>query len=225
MKLTRSFAARAAAVAAVAGLALFGVASLVSSAAGVNPHDLEAVATRAIEVNNRSTMLPAAYAPGRLTADQHRSLRATIQSSYVGVFAGPALANRLNGFLSWADRIAADPSQPRALTADIASVSFDPPVVSGDTATVTGTYVLVEKQAYDTPSGVTATLGGRYTNSFAMELSKRGAVWMVTGYSEQPVDFAADPSMSSNLDVDPNPGATKPPVGDPQPIDPAPLGN
>lgn len=224
MHLSRSLAARAAVLVAAVGIGVFGAAALAQSAARPDLANLEAVATRALEVNNRSTMLPANYAPGRLTAEQHRSLRASIQSSYAGVFAGPALTNRLNGFLSWADRIATDGSQPTTISADIVSVAFDPPAVTGDTASLTGTYDIVLKQGYQTTTGVSATLGGRYTNSFAMELSSRGAAWVVTGFSEQPVNFVPDPSMNSNLDVDPNPGATKPPLGSPQPVDPAQLG-
>ncbi len=204
-----------------------GAIALVGSTMSVLPPDpivLTTVANGALRTNNELTALPPGLRPGHINDEDRQRLRASINARFARDFAGAAFTNRLNGLLAWADRISTDPTQPRVLSADLINVHLDPPVVRSDVATLTGVYDLVEKQAYDTPLGVTATFGGTFTNSFVMQLERRGSTWLVTAFSEQPVGFVRDPSMESNLDVDPNPGATKPPVDTivPFPIDPAP---
>lgn len=211
-------------VALIAAVVIIGgsiLASAVMSAAPPDRATLAAIVSDALTTNTETTKLPDGLRPGHINDSDRKALRAQIDARFAKNFAGPAFTNRLNGLLSWADRIAHDPTVPRVKSAKIKSVEIDAPVISGDTATLTGTYDLIEQQAYDTPSGVTATYGGTYTDSFALQLERRGQVWMVTAFSEQPLDFVPDPAMESNLDVDPNPGATKPPVdGVPVPVNP-----
>ena len=178
---------------------------------------IEKVAARAIEIDEQITILPANARAGLMSDTDRQALRSGSRGTYAEAFARPAFTNRLNGLLMWADRITVDGTQPHALSATITAIRFDDlPMISGDVVTVSGTYDLRSQQAWETAGGVTVKAGGTYTNSFAMQLERRGAgsSWFVTSYS-----------LSENLDVNPNADATKPPYGDevpPIPVDPAP---
>jgi len=211
---------------AAVSLGVFTVAAtamLARSAQPVDPNELRAAVERAVVTNNQLTMLPGGVRPGHFSDSDRQAVRGHITQEFMKAFAGGALTNRMNGFLAWADRIAKDPTQPRLLSLKLLNLSMDPPAVLDDVATVTGTYSMLLKQAYDTPAGVTATYGGTYTNAFTVQLDHRGSAWLVTAFAEQPTDFVRDPSLESNLDVNPAPGATKPPTGDnpPVPVNPA----
>ena len=214
-------------VAAGAGLTLLATQAT-QSAAKPDPAAIQAVVVRAIEIDEGISELPAGAKAGHLTDVERSSLRANIRTRYETVFAGPAFTNRLNGLLAWADRVAMDGTESRVLWSEITAVRFDDvPLVSGDTVTVSGTYDVRAQSAWDTTTGVTVKDGGIYTNSFAMTLERRGNgnAWFVTSYSIAPVDYVPDPALGENLDIDPNPGATKPPSGDDAPavpVDPAP---
>jgi len=188
------------------------------SAQPVSPTELRVVAERAIVTNNVLTMLPEGIRPGHFSDSDRQAVRGHINQEFMRTFAGTALTNRLNGFLAWADRIAKDPAQPRLLAFKLLDLSLDAPTVLDDVATVTGTYSMSLKQAYDTPDGVTATYGGTYTNAFTLQTERRGTTWFVTAFTEQPTGFVRDPSFESNLDVNPAPGATKPPTDDNPPV-------
>lgn len=189
---------------------------------------IERTATRALEIDEQITILPANMKAGHMTDDDRQALRAGIRGKYAEVFAGSAFTNRINGLLAWADRITVDGTQSHALSATIEAIRFDDvPLVSGDIVTVSGTYDLRSQQAWETATGVLVKAGGLYTSSFAMQLERRGngKAWFVTSYSAAPGNFVPDPALEENLGVDPNPGATKPPSGDdapPVPVDPAP---
>jgi hypothetical protein len=189
---------------------------------------MEAVVTRAIEIDETMTKLPLGAKAGHLTDADRSTLRANIRTSYASVFAGPAFTNRLNGLLTWADRIATDPTQSHVLFSDIQSIRFDDiPAVNGDTITATGVFDVRAQSAWDTTDGITVKDGGIYTNSFAMTLERKGNgnSWFVTSYSISPLDYIPDPALGENLDINPNPEATKPPSGDDAPVipvDPAP---
>jgi hypothetical protein len=194
------------------------------SAAPVDRAQLRAVTERAVVTNNVITMLPEGFRPGHFTDNDRQTVRGRINQKFMDTYAGTALTNRLNGFLAWADRIATDPTQPRLLSFKLLNLSLDPPTVLDDVATVTGTYSMLLKQGYDTADGITATYGGTYTNAFTLQLEHRGgSAWFVTAFSEQPTGFVRDPSLESNLDVNPAPGETKPPTDDnpPVPVNPA----
>lgn len=211
---------------AAVSLSLLAVAAttmLARSAQPVDPNELRPAVERAVVTNNMLTTLPDGVRPGHFSDDDRKAVRGHISLEFMKSFAGGALTNRMNGFLAWADRIAKDPTQPRLLSFKLLNLSMDPPAVLDDVATVTGTYSMLLKQGYDTPGGVTATYGGTYTNAFTVQLDRRGNAWFVTAFAEQPTDFVRDPSLESNLDVNPAPGATKPPTGDnpPVPVNPA----
>jgi hypothetical protein len=173
---------------------------------------LRAAVEQAIIGSNQATSLPQGARAGHLTSVERAGLRDAITANLARSFKAGALANRLDGLLRWADQIAADATVPRVLALKLVDVSFEPPAMPANAATLDGTYVMSLKQAYDTTLGVTATYGGTYTNTFTAEMSKSGGRWFVTGYTEGPKDFVPDRALESNLGLDPAPGATKPAI-------------
>ncbi len=79
----------------------------------------------------------------------------------------------------------------------------------GPAAVVSGTYTIRAQGASGLPDGRIATLGGLYIQAFTFQLERIGDRWMVTNYTNHPVDFIPDPALESNLDVNPAPEATK----------------
>jgi hypothetical protein len=213
---------RRAVVGIAAGAAvLFIVWAMSSSVAGNDIGDIKGVVRDAIETNAGITLLPSGLAPGSIKDADRKALKATISAKYQQYFAGAAFTNRLTGLFAWVDRIAAKSSEGRLISYALATLDMDPPLVQGTSATVTGTYSLIEKQGYDLPDGRIATYGGTYTNDFTFTLERRSGRWYVVEFSDQPIDFVNDPAMASNLDVDPGAMSTKPPIGgEPLPLNP-----
>lgn len=195
----------------------------VRSAQPVSTTEIQSIAERAIVIANTATELPNELKPGHFLDSERASLRGRITQDLMSTFADGALTGRMNGYLAWVDRIAKDPTQPRTLSFSLVSLSMDPPAVLYDVATVTGTYVMSAKQAYNTGGGITATYGGTYTNAFTLQIEHLGSAWFVTAYSEQPIAFVPNASFESNLDVNPAPDATKSPTDNP-PIQLNPVG-
>lgn len=193
------------------GVAAFALVlyALGQSVSGGDTGDLETAVRGAIDVNAGITALPAGVLPGHFTATDRQALREAIRTKYVQYFAGTALTNRLSNLLSWVDRVAADPAEPHLLFYRVASVDIDPWTVAGDSATVTGTYTVIDKSGWALPGGQMATNGGSYTSSFAFEMERRSGRWFVTSFTVQPQDYSPDPSMDSNLDANPAPEETK----------------
>lgn len=204
---------RTVAVAIVTLLALAALLTLgstfTSSAIGGDVGDIDAAVRGAIEASNGAPQLLPGMRPGRLSNDQRGAVRDAIRNKLTRFFAGTALTNRLSSFLSWADRIASNPGESRLISSQLGQIRLDHPIVAGSAATISGTYAIVEQQGYDLPDGRTATFGGTYTNSFAFELQRHGGRWLVTAFTDQPLDFVPDPAMEANLDINPNPAATK----------------
>lgn len=180
-----------------------------SPAAGGDVGDIDAAIRGAIEASNAAPQLLPGMRAGHLSNEQRAAVRDRIRTRLTRFLAGTALTNRLSTFLAWADRIAANPGESRLLSYQLSGVEIDQPVVAGSAATISGRYVIVEQQGYDLPDGRTATFGGTYTQSFAFELQRLGGRWVVTAFTDQPLDFVPDPAMDANLDVNPNPAATK----------------
>jgi hypothetical protein len=209
----RAWSARAVALGIVTTIAVAAAFSLgstfTSSVAGGDVGDLDAAVRGAIDASNAAPQLLAGMRAGHLSSDQRAAVRDGIRTRLTRYLAGTALTNRLSSFLAWADRIAANPGESRVLSYQLRQVEIDHPVVAGSAATISGRYVIIEEQGYDLPDGRTATFGGTYTQSFAFELQRQASRWVVTAFTDQPLDFVPDPAMDANLDVNPNPAATK----------------
>jgi hypothetical protein len=205
---------RAALLAAVlVGAVAVGLANLATSprTSGADVGDLDAAVTGAITALNTGSALPAGVRPGLFSAADREAVRSGIRSNLIGHFTGTALTNILTNQLRWADRIATSSAESHSVYFELLKVLLDEPVMYGESATISGRYVMVEQSAWDLPDGETATIGGTYTNVFTYQLERVGGAWLVTSYTDQPFDFVPDPKLSSNLDLDPNPDATKPP--------------
>lgn len=204
----RAFALGIVVIVAVAVVLALG-STFTSSAAGGDVGDIDAVVRGAIEASNAAPQLLPGMRAGHLSEAQRAAVRDAVRTRLTRFLAGTALTNRLSSYLSWADRIAANPGESRLISYRLGRVEIDHPVVSGTSATIAGRYVIVEQQGYDLPDGRTATYGGTYTQSFAFELQRQGGRWFVTAFTDQPLDFIPDPALDANLDVNPNPAATK----------------
>ena len=127
-------------------------------------------------------------------------------------FDGEALDTEMKNVEGWRDRIASDASEGQLLTYEFVELVVDELVLKSGVATVTGSYVITEKQAYGLPDGRLATYGGTYTNGFIATVSTGPSGWRVTTFDVEPRDLVNNEEFASNLDVDPNPSETKPPV-------------
>jgi hypothetical protein len=171
--------------------------------------DIPAAVRGAIDAYNEATVLPPGVKAGQFSNSDRQLVRGNIQTNLARHFSSTALTNVLTNVMGWADRIAINPTESRSILYAFIRMDMDTPVTAGNAATVTGTYVMIEKSAWALGDGRTATLGGRYTNRFTYQLERIAGQWFVTAYTDQPVDFVPDPSMESNLDVNPAPEATK----------------
>ena len=69
--------------------------------------------------------------------------------------------------------------------------------------------MIVEHRATTCQTAGPPPQAGTYTISRSFELQRQGGRWFVTAFTDQPLDFVPDPALDANLDVDPNPAATK----------------
>ncbi len=192
------------------GLALANLATSPRTS-GADVGDRTAAVTGAITALNTGSMLPAGVRPGLFSAADREAAKSHIRSNLIGHFGGTALTNILTNQLRWADRIATSSAESHSVAFQLLKVLMDESIMYGNSATISGRYVMDEQSAWSLPDGETATVGGTYTNVFTYQLERAGSVWLVTSYTDQPFDFVPDPKLSNNLDVDPNPDATKPP--------------
>jgi hypothetical protein len=184
------------------------VAALSQSTAGGDVGDIRAAVRTAIEAEMQVTALPENLRPGHVSDVERQSLKEHIRAEYAQSFARTALTEKLSNVQAIVDRIATDPSAPHLLFYELVSLDMDDPIIAGNSATVTGTFVIRTKSAWDWPDGRTATIGGTGSDSFAFQLERIGGSWFVVYESEQPGDVVPDPSMESNLNP-PSPEETK----------------
>lgn len=171
--------------------------------------NIRAAVADAILALNRDGILPPDVRPGHFTAADRQRLRAASRSNLAAHFAGQALTNILTNHLEWIDRIAVDAAESWGIFDELVRLDMDEPLMIGPAAVVSGTYTLREQSASGLPDGRIATLGGTYIEAFTFQLERIGDRWMVTNYTDHPVDFIRDPALESNLDVNPAPEATK----------------
>lgn len=196
-------------LAAVAATAALIVALLPRELTASDVGDIRGAVAGAIEALNRDTILPPDVRPGRFSEVDRQRLRAASRTNLAQHFAGQALTNALTNHLEWIDRIAVNAAESWGIFADLVRLDMDEPVMVGPAAVVSGTYTLRAQGASGLPDGRIATLGGTYTQAFTFQLERIGDRWLVTSYTDHPVDFLPDPALESNLDVNPAPGATK----------------
>jgi hypothetical protein len=198
----------------VLGIALVGAALAASAivlaqpAAGEDGPEVEKVVRKAIEASYRLAQLPPGLKAGQLNASDKAAMHSSARRVLSEAYAGSALTTRVNRMDVWIESIALKPGVVRNQFVDIKSIDLDTPAISGDSATVSGTYVITLKNAADLADGRTRTWGGTSKLMFVAELSRNGATWKVTAYSETQIEELADPSMSANFD-DPSPLPTK----------------
>jgi len=209
---------------AVAGVVVVGTTLALSAqpTLGIDTAGIRQGVLDAITVDNQLTMLPAGVKPGGVSAAARATWRNTMRNEVAAHFGGTALTNRLNGLLTWSDRLAAQNSTEGYLISfSIRNLSIDDPSMADNVATVSGTVSIVEKQGFMTSSGQEKTYGGTYTLSFTFQMEQRGNKWVVIDLSEAPVGFEPDPAMDNG--VQPSPNSTKyiPPSYAPVPYNPA----
>lgn len=174
--------------------------------------DIPAAVKDALVARQTVMILPANLRAGTLNQADKDSLKTSVRSTLGSRWGGTALTNVLTNTYAWIDRVATNPAEGYALTFELISVQLDPPILANGAATVTGTYTFVEKQGYGLPDGRQATYGGTYRNRFTFELLHGDTGWYVSSYTDDQIGMEPNPSFESNLDIDPNPGATKPPL-------------
>lgn len=197
------------ALAALAAAVVFIVALLPRELTASDVGDIRGAVAGAIEALNRDPILPPDVRPGHFSEADRQRLRAASRTNLAQHFAGQALTNALTNHLEWIDRIAVNAAESWGIFADLVRLDMDEPVMVGPAAVVSGTYTLRAQGASGLPDGRIATLGGTYIQAFTFQLERIGDRWLVTSYTDHPVDFIPDPALESNLDVDPAPGATK----------------
>jgi hypothetical protein len=198
----------------VVAVGLLAVALLMKSPAtsAGSPGDIPAAVKDALSARQTVMILPANLHAGSLTQADKDSLKSNVRAVLAPRWGGTALTNVLTNAFAWIDRVATNPTEGYALTFDLVSVQLDPPILANGAATVTGTYRFIAQQGYGLPDGRQATYGGTYTNRFTFELQHGDAGWYVSAYTDEPIGMEPNPSFESNLNVDPNPEATKPPL-------------
>ena len=120
---------------------------------GRDTGNIEAAVRKAIVADNTATMLPPGLRPGLFSDAERQTLRTNVNATYAEGFRGTALTRRLTGVLAWVNRIATDPTEARLLKFRLVDLAMDPPIMAGDSATVTGTYTIVEQQGFDLANG------------------------------------------------------------------------
>ncbi|MGC8633966.1 MAG: hypothetical protein ACP5VP_04780 [Candidatus Limnocylindrales bacterium] len=193
-------------------LGLVVVASLSIASSSTTAQDSAALknAVRdAIAIDQQMTALPAGFEVGHATAHARSELRSRIATDYRAHFTGAALTTRLNGLLAWADRVSKAPGDTHLLQFRMGQFQADQPMVSGDTATVSGSCVIFEKMGAENTGGKTMTWGGTITFAFTAQVVQRDGTWLVSDLAEQQTDYQHDPTLEQGMDGAPAPGATK----------------
>lgn len=177
----------------------------------------------AIRSDFEQGMMDQGISPAHLSGTARAALAKKLQDqglpAFSKAFTGQALADRVSNHMVWANE-ATSGSTPIILAYQIKAFSPDEPVVAGDTATVTGTYVVHFKNGQDAPKGM-VTWGGTSTQAFTAMLARVGGRWLVSTYAERQVaetDNQEDYSGWENL---PSPSPkTEPATFIPAPVKP-----
>lgn len=158
-----------------------------AASASVELSAIKAQLSHAIQTDFDQGMLGTGIRPAHLSSSEQAALAKSLQDqalpTFSKAFTGQALTDRVSNHLAWAKE-ASTSGAAVILSYEIKSFSPDDPIVAGDTATVTGTYVVHFKNGQDAPNGM-VTWGGTSTQVFTGVLTRVNGVWLVSSYAER----------------------------------------
>ena len=126
---------------------------------------------------------------GDLTAGDREIVMTAAADALREGFDGEALETHLKNVEAWRDRIASERIRGAALAYEFGELTIDEMVLKSGVASVTGSYVITEKQGFGLPDGRLATYGGTYTNGFIATVSTSPTGWRVITFDVEPRDF------------------------------------
>ena len=176
------------------GIAVAGVLfATTRSVEGQENGEIRATLRGAIETNYSLPVLQPGQA-GHMSSQALWELRAKIQTAYAKFFAEDALTGRVSAMLDWADHVSANPGVSHEIEARVESFEIGEPVVQGDFATVSGSFLLYDRTAATRADGSEETWGGRGRHVFTAASAKRGGRWLITSLADRQQDYIEDPS-------------------------------
>lgn len=166
------------------GVATVSLMAFASSALG--PGDqakIEQTARRAIVLDESMYAMPAGWDHGKLPADVRDRWITKASKDLQAVFKGEALNKELQQLQRYLDAESAEGGAMVQVSGGVDKLKLDPPVITGDTATVTATGEEWNHGVQrDDQGNVTNRIDPRSQISYTLTLTKSGDTWYVTQF-------------------------------------------